>query len=91
MSKNISFEEQYKIFQDLEFKLNEGVTIQDIKRWENDSFLKEPFSLLYVTFLSFTLTSQIIWILISIYILYLYVVFLSSNEYMIIKSYRKNQ
>jgi len=49
MSKNISFEEQYKIFQDLEFKLNEGVTIQDIKRWENDSFLKEPFSLLYVT------------------------------------------
>ncbi|PKL80957.1 MAG: hypothetical protein CVV25_01890 [Ignavibacteriae bacterium HGW-Ignavibacteriae-4] len=47
---NPSFEEQFQIFRDLEFELNEGTDKTDLARWEEQEFLDEPFSLMYLTF-----------------------------------------
>ena len=48
-SKNPSFEEQLQVFDELGFKLNKGTNISDIKRWDEQDFLSEPFSLMYTT------------------------------------------
>ncbi|MEQ9264379.1 MAG: hypothetical protein RLN81_04115 [Balneolaceae bacterium] len=47
--KNPSFEEQIQIFELLGFELNAGVNKSDIKQWNEQDFLDEPFSLMYMT------------------------------------------
>lgn len=47
--KKTSFEEQFEIFKELGFELNVGTNKSDIERWDEQSFLDEPFSLLYIT------------------------------------------
>ncbi|NIK93635.1 hypothetical protein GZ212_15855 [Mangrovimonas sp. CR14] len=47
--KNPSFDEQLKIFKELGFELNAGTNISDIKRWDEQDFLDEPFTLMYAT------------------------------------------
>lgn len=40
---NPSFEEQFEIFKELGFELNNGADKSDIERWEMQNFLDEPF------------------------------------------------
>ena len=47
--KNLSFEEQFEIFKELGFELNSGVDKSDIERWDEEDFIDEPFSLMYIT------------------------------------------
>ncbi|WP_418604388.1 hypothetical protein [Hwangdonia sp.] len=47
--KNPPFEEQFQIFKDLGFKLNEETNKSDLERWDKQDFIDEPFSLMYMT------------------------------------------
>jgi|TARA_B110000116_G_C16588167_1_gene469387 hypothetical protein len=47
--KNPSFEEQLEIFKELGFELSAGTDKSDIERWDEQDFLDEPFSLMYMT------------------------------------------
>ncbi len=47
--KKYTFEEQWDCFQSLGFKLNEGVTLKDIDRWNANAHKSADFSLMYTT------------------------------------------
>ena len=47
--KNPSFEEQLEVFKELGFELNAGTNKSDIQRWDEQDFLEESFSLMYIT------------------------------------------